>query len=284
VLVIVFCLNIAVALAKIVLGHLTRSSAISADGFHSLADGFSNIIGFIAIWIAEKPRDEDHPYGHGRFETLAGLAIGGTLLFVVYSVMARIWSEIIYKSVPEVTPLALSAMVGTLFVNIFVVIYERRAARRLKSEYLTADAAHTMSDVYTTISVLAALAGVKIGGWAWLDPLAAGAVALLILRAAVQILWRGSAVLTDRKALDAESVRQTAQSVPGVQRAHQVRSRGREGEIYVDLHVLVDDDMTVLEGHELANRVEAAVKGAYEGVVEVMVHVEPLSHDHSELG
>jgi len=280
VIVIVFFLNIAVALAKIILGHIARSAAISADGFHSLTDGLSNVIGFVAVWIARKPHDEDHPYGHGRFETLAGLAIGGTLLFVVYSVIMRIAGEITHKNVPDVTPLALGVMIGTLVVNVFVVHYERRAGVRLKSEFLVADAMHTLSDVYVTISVLVALAGVKLFGWAWLDPLVAGVVAILILRAAVQILWHAAGVLTDRKALDAESVLRTAKSVPGVHRAHQVRSRGREGEIYVDLHVLVDDNMTVSEGHDLANRVEAAVKAAHEGVVEVMVHVEPLSHDH----
>jgi cation diffusion facilitator family transporter len=282
VIVIVFFLNVAVALAKIIIGRIARSAAISADGFHSLTDGLSNVVGFVAIWIARKPHDEDHPYGHGRFETLAGLAIGGTLLFVVYSVVMRIAGEISHKNAPDVTPSALWVMIGTLVVNVFVVLYERRAGLRLKSEFLVADAMHTLSDVYVTISVLAALGGVRFFGWAWLDPLAAGVVALLILRAAVQILWHGSAVLTDRKALDAESVRRTAKSVPGVHRAHQVRSRGREGEIYVDLHVLVDDHMTVLEGHDLANRVEAAVKAAHQGVVEVMVHVEPLSHSHPD--
>ncbi len=172
VLIITLVLNIAVAVGKILVGALTGAVSITADGFHSLMDGSSNLIGLGANAIAGKPADEDHPYGHRRFETVAALGVGVLLLLTAYEIVTSAIERLTSGESPEISPLAFVVLIATLGVNLFVSRYERAVGKRLNSELLIADAANTGADVFVTLSVLVSMVLVSLFNWTWADPVA----------------------------------------------------------------------------------------------------------------
>jgi cation diffusion facilitator family transporter len=159
----VLLLNLLVAVAKLVFGYATGAVSIISDGFHSLTDSGSNVMGLIGLRASRKPPDADHPYGHRKFETLAAGGIFVFLLFVVVEVTRAAFDRLTSGLAPEVTVYSFGVMLVTLAINLFVVRYERREGRRLNSEILFADAMHTRSDVLTSCAVLISLASVRLG-------------------------------------------------------------------------------------------------------------------------
>jgi cation diffusion facilitator family transporter len=151
---IVLFLNAVVAAAKLVTGLMTGAVAMIADGFHSSMDASSNIVGLVGIRLAAQPPDDDHPYGHRRFETLATLAIGGLMLVAAWEILQTMIDRLLNGGIPEVTPVSFAVMIGTIVLNVGVALYERRQGRFLGSDVLLADAAHTSSDVFVSLSVI----------------------------------------------------------------------------------------------------------------------------------
>lgn len=273
----VLSLNLVVALAKMGYGAFTGSISMQADGFHSLFDGTSNVIGLVGIWLASRPADPSHPYGHGKFETYASAAIGGMLMFAAYSVGSEAWQRLV--SGPDIPPRvdagSFAVMLGTLSVNVGVTLYERHVGNRLGSAILIADASHTGSDVLVSLGVIGGLAAVSLG-YPAADPLIALAVAGAIVVTAIRVLGEASATLSDTARLDPIRVCDSVLDVPGVLGCHSVRTRGSESDVYVDLHIQVDRGASVEAGHAIAERVERAVCKAFPEVRDVIVHLEPL--------
>ena len=272
---VVLFLNVAVALAKLVYGIVSHSAAMEADGFHSLFDGASNIIGLVGLWYAGRPADEDHPYGHAKFETFAAAVIGILLVVAGYTVGKGAVDSLLGEGVPtEVTTISFVVMLGTLAVNVVVTTWERHAGRRLGSEVLVADASHTLSDVLVSLGVIVSLVLVRLG-FELADGIVALLVAVAILRTAWVILRGVLHTLGDAARLPAGEVAEAVRSVPGVVGCHAVRTRGPESSVYVDLHVQVDPQTTVERGHAIAHEVEAALRQRYGQVTDVVVHIEP---------
>ena len=271
----VLFLNVAVALAKLVYGVLSHSAAMEADGFHSLFDGASNVIGLAGMWYAGRPADEDHPYGHDKYETFAAALIGILLVVAGYTVGKGAVDSLLGEGIPtEVTTISFVVMLGTLAVNVLVTTWERRAGRRLGSEVLVADASHTLSDVLVSIGVIISLVLVRLG-----FELADGIVALLVAAAILRTAWGIMSgvlhTLGDAARLPADEVAAVARAVPGVVGCHGVRTRGPEQHVYVDLHVQVAPRTTVERGHAIAHEVETALRRAYGQITDVVVHLEP---------
>jgi cation diffusion facilitator family transporter len=269
----VLALNVVITAIKLVIGLLTGSISVIADAFHSLLDSSSNVIGLIGLAIASKPPDPDHPYGHRKYETMATLAIGTLLLLVCWEIISAIYERLTGGGAPNVTPEAFVIMLGTLPVNFAITLYESRAARRLNSELLMADAMHTRTDLLVTFSVLVSLAGTWLG-FPWLDLVVASGVVVLIAFVALGILRRTSDVLADSAVIDPARVEAVARQAPGVWFVHHIRSRGRADEAYVDLHVKVDPAMSTAQAHAIATEVEHRLKNEL-GVVDAVVHIEP---------
>lgn len=275
-------LNWSVAALKILLGTFTNCLVIVADGWHSLSDGTSNIVGLAGITISRHPADFDHPYGHRKYETFTATLISFFLFFVAFSIAREAWAAWWSPRQPQVTALSFLLMGFTLAVNLFVVWYERRKARELRSDLLASDSLHTMTDVFVTSTVLIALAGIR---WnlPWLDPVFSFLIAAVIAWTATMILKQTSDVLCDKAVLDPALLDPIVRSAPGVKDCHRIRTRGRPDDIHVDLHVLVDGRMTVTDSHEVANQIEHRILESFPGVSDVVVHVEPLSHGHGDL-
>jgi cation diffusion facilitator family transporter len=272
----ILILNWGVALTKLLYGRFIGSASMVADGFHSLSDGASNIIGLIAISISVRPADVNHPYGHKKFESFASIAIALLLFIVSIDILRGAVDRLGKPVVPEVTISSFIVMAIVLLVNIIVVRFETRIGRRLNSDILTSDALHTLSDIFVSISVVITLVAVRLGA-VWLDVVAAMVIAGLILKSGVEILLRSSDVLCDRIIVDPSVITDVVLSIPEVKGCHKIRTRGRKDDIHIDLHLLVADNMDVQNAHEIANQVEIALKKNIPGVSDVVVHVEPVT-------
>jgi cation diffusion facilitator family transporter len=275
ILVYILFLNWGVAAAKLIYGWLTRSASMTADGFHSFSDGSSNIIGLVGIWIASRPIDESHPYGHKKYETLTSVGISALLFLVCINVVREGVMRFLHPLVPEVTVKSFLVMGVTLAINVAVMIYETRMGKALKSDILISDALHTRADILTSSSVIVTLIGIKLG-YPILDPMASLVIAVFIGYAGVEILKESSRVLSDGVAIRIDEIERVVLSIKGVKKCHRIRSRGRPDDIHIDLHVLVDPDMHVHKAHHLSYAIENKIKRDFRGVTDVVVHVEPM--------
>ena len=271
----ILLLNLGVAAAKYAWGTISGSASMQADGIHSVFDSAGNVVGLVGISLAARPADTGHPYGHAKFETYASLVIGVLLLLAAFEVGSSAAAKLAAGSyTAEVGPMSFVVMAGTLAVNLGVTVYERRFAKRLKSEVLAADANHTLSDALVSVGVIAGLAAVALG-FPMADPIMALVVTAAILATAYDVFKHALATLSDRARIPEGDLRAAALAVPGVRGVHRIRTRGTEGEVYADLHVLVDPSMTVADAHRLADEVEADIKERFANVIEVLVHIEP---------
>ena len=272
---IVLGLNWFVAAAKIVYGLISHSSSMTADGFHSLTDGVSNLIGLVGIYFSSQPRDEDHPYGHKKFETLFALGIAAMLLLVAFNLARGGIYRIANPVIPTVDPVSFIVMIVTLAVNALVMTYEFRRGVVLRSDILVADSMHTRADIFTSLSVIVALVAVKLG-FPILDPIITLVISGFITWSAWEIIHQESGILCDAVAIaDPSKIVEVVLRIDGVRGCHKLRSRGRLDDVHIDLHVQVDGDMTLNQSHELSHRVQADIIAAFPEVSDVLVHLEP---------
>jgi cation diffusion facilitator family transporter len=270
----VLVLNLAVAGAKLVFGYATGAVSIISDGFHSLTDSASNIVGLIGLRASRKPPDEDHPYGHRKYETLAAAGIFIFLLLVVVEVSRAALHRLAGGAAPRVTILSFAVMIGTLIINVLVVRYERGEARRLSSELLHADAMHTQSDVLTSCAVLVSLAAVWLG-FPVLDPIGGMVIAVFIARTGWGIARDTSNVLADRVVLAEDEIRRVVMSTPHVVGCHQIRSRGSADHTFLDLHVWYPAAMPLHEAHRLSHIVKDRLMSTFPQIADAIIHIEP---------
>lgn len=270
--------NLAVALGKGVVGYSTGSIGMVADAFHSLMDGSSNVIGLIGISLAARPRDKAHTYGHTKFETFASLGIVVLLLLTAIEIGQSVWGRLTAPTLegPDANAVAFGVMIVTIIVNIIVSTLERRWGRRLNSNFLVADSRHTLSDVWVSLSVIASLIATRLG-YPILDALIGGFIALVIAYAAFQIMKEASTVLLDKTIIDTGEVEKICMSVQvdGLLGCHKVRSRGCESGYWIDLHLLVEPDMTTKQSHHIASLVERALKDEFGEETDTTIHIEP---------
>jgi cation diffusion facilitator family transporter len=275
VLVIVLFLNLAVALAKIVAGYATGAISMLSDGFHSLTDCASNGVGLVGVHLARQPPDDDHRYGHRKYETVAAAAVTVFLSLVVVEVLRNALSSLTGKAAPvQVTAASFVVMLVTVGINLAVVAYEGRAARRLGSEVLLADAMQTRSDVWTSLGVIGALLGARLG-LAILDPLAGVLVAGFIAHSGYQIASATTGILSDRMVIADVDIERVVLDVHGVVGCHHIRTRGSADHVFLDLHVWLPPDMPLTEAHALSHVVKDRLMTRYPQIVDAIIHIEP---------
>lgn len=277
VLIIILIANFAVSAAKIVIGYLTKSLSLSADGFHSFSDGASNIIGLISITLASKPIDDEHPYGHKKIETMASLIIGGMLVFLTYNIVVQSIQKFFNQTEIIVSLESIIILVSTLFINIFVAYYENKQGKKYNSSFLIADSIHTKSDIFVSIGVLTTLVCIKLGLSSIIDIFVSIIVAGFILYAAYEIFKEAYNVLIDSKILDEEKIKDMVMSnFSYVKDVHNIRSRGGADYIFVDMHIKVNSNLNVSEVHSLVHDIEKVIKLKDNRVIETIIHVEPF--------
>lgn len=274
-LLIIMVANCAVVLIKITVAYRTRSLSVLGAALESTLDLLNNVVGVVLVRLAARAPDEDHPYGHEKFETLGALGIAGFLSISCFELLREGVNYVISGHVPRVASAGELGLFGlTLVINVGVVWYERRRGRQLDSAFLLADATHTQSDIYVTAAALASLLLSRMG-WGVVDPMLAIVVALVIAWNGYQIVRSTVPVLVDQRGADAEDIRRLVMMIPRVVDVRTIRSRaGAAGVIFAEVTIGVDAATSVSEAHDIADVVEARV-GRQFGASEVMVHVEP---------
>lgn len=280
----ILALNLLVATGKAAWGIISGSTAMFADGIHSFTDGSGNIVALIAMKVASKPPDEDHPYGHHKYESFASAAIGIMLCLAAWKVVSGSVSALvafaksgIHPKV-EVTSTSFAVMIITLGINVFVVWFETRRGKELSSDVLQADAKHTLSDIWVTLGVLGSLILVN-SGVAIADPIVGLFVAVAIVWAAIQVFKGAHTTFSDQQRLDPYDVMKKVIAFDGVKGCHNIRSRGTGAIIHMDMSILVDPVITVEAGHAIARDLEIWLCKQYEGLADVVIHVEPDDED-----
>jgi cation diffusion facilitator family transporter len=266
--------NLAVVGVKLAVGIASGSLAILGTAVDSCVDALNNVLALIVVRVAAKEPDEDHPYGHGKFETLGALAIVGFLSITCFELVRGAVNDLV-GGVRRVVvgDFQLALLVLTLGVNVLITWYEHRRGIELGSELLVADAAHTRADVFITVGVVVGVLLTRRGWW-WIDPAIAIVIALVIVFVAYRILARTVPVLVDQRALPTGEIQRTAQAVPGVKGAYGIRSRGPSDLRYAEVTIAVDRSANVESAHAIADEVEERLKRDLQ-FHEVTVHVEP---------
>jgi cation diffusion facilitator family transporter len=271
----VLLLNLGVAVAKIAFGYVSGAVSILSDGFHSLTDTGSNVVGIIGVRAAEQPPDEDHPYGHRKYETVAASAVTIFLFLLVLEVLRNAFNHLTGRSAtPEISLVGFVIMGVTIVINLAVVRYESSEAERLGSEVLLADALQTRGDVWTSLAVIVALAGAR-AGVPILDPIAALVVAGFIGRAAVQIAATTTRILSDRIVMSETDIERVVMSVAGVIGCHHIRTRGSADHVFLDLHLWLPGAMPLADAHALSHVVKDRLMTKYPQIADAVIHLEP---------
>lgn len=277
VLLVILVLNLLVSILKIVTGLSSNSNSIFSDGLHSLSDGFNNVVGIVALSYAYKPADINHPYGHKKFETMLSLFISFILLVLAYQLFMRSvtgFSEV--NNNIHISDLNIAIVIVTTVINIFVSKYEMDQGKKLDSSFLVSDAKHTLSDIYISISVIISLIGIKYFGLPkYFDNIIALVVVVFIVRAAISIIKDAFNVLSDRKVIDAQKIATVVCSFKEVKDVHTIKSRGLRDDPFIELHICVDPNMNIKEGHILHHQIEEKIRENLLENAEVNIHIEP---------
>lgn len=271
--------NLLLSGAKFTLGILGHSQAVVADAVHSLSDMLTDVLVLFGIKIWSAPADEQHPYGHQRIETIVTLLISFLLILVAFEIG---WGAIRrLGNGPSSQPPLLFAVLGPLVSIIAKEILFRKTravGKRIHSSALIANAWHHRSDALSSIPALIAVAMASLfPAWAFLDSVGAVIVALLILKVVWEIAAPALSELSERGADDDDvrEISRLAQSVPGVCEVHRLRTRRLGAGWFIDLHALVDAELSVRAGHDIATQIQHLLLEEGPAVVDVTVHIEP---------
>ena len=267
--------NVLLALVKFGVGWNLGSLSVLSDAIHSLLDGGASVIALIGITAAARPPDANHPYGHRKYEILATLIVAGLLFLRAWEILGAAVGRLLRQAAPPGFSAWGVALLGLgIVANLLLSRWERRAGLEVSSPLLLADAAHTRTDVFSSLLAVAAVAGSQLG-LPWLDPLFAIGIVVLLARAIYEILIEGVRVVSDATRLDPEQIRLVAEGVEGVRGAHAIRSHGMTNDIHIDLHIQVEEQLTTRQVYEIENQVTEALRKNFSGVTHVALRHEP---------
>ncbi len=283
VLIITLLLNLFVMGLKAVVGTWTGSLSLLADALHSVTDSANNVLGLVASQFSSPQPDRDHPYGHQKFEAVGALGIAAFLGIACFEILRGAIERIIKGGGDpvKISPSELWLLLIVLGVNIFVTFYERHVGQRVGSPILIADAQHTMSDVWVTITVMAGLIGVW-QGIQWLDIVLAFPVALLVFWSGWNVLKDNLPWLVDEMAIAPEAIHGIVMQVPGVINCHEIASRGVVGrQAFIEMHLIVDA-IDVETAHRITEEVEKRLQERF-NPVRILIHVEPPAYQSDQI-
>lgn len=269
-----FVANLFVATVKIVAGLMLGLMALTASGFESLIDATNNIVGFTVIGLSAQGADKHHPYGHRKFETFVAVIVA----FMMFLAGTQIFLEGVQRlaggNEPEVGQIAYVAIIMSMLTSLIVATTEWRFGKIYHSEFLLADAAHTLTDFFASLVVLLSIILVSAGAL-WADFSAALVVVAIIFYIGVKIIREAFTILVDTSRLETSLVEFVCLQVDGVKAVHKIRSRGTPDAVKVDLHIKVQRDLPVEDAHSLSHRVKDRLIAEFPQIDDVIVHIEP---------
>jgi len=273
-----FVLNLVIATLETTYGAVTHTLSMVANGIHSYVDAGSSMLGFFAMRVAAKPSDQNHHYGHQKYETMSALGISLFIILTGWEIANRAF-ERLYR------PIDIDFHIGgvlivlvSISVNLWVAFYEKKKGEELHSHALEADSVHTMADVWVSVGVLLSLVFIYLK-MPFFDTILSITIAFYFLYTAIKIIRKNVLVLTDAAFIDVSKVKKIVLKETEVIDCHHVRTRGTVGSAFVDMHIQIPPEMTTLASHRLVHRIEANIKSDIEGIHEVMIHTEPFPDD-----
>lgn len=270
-------INLFLAAIKIIFGVLGQSTALIADGIHSLSDLASDVLVLIAVRLGSRKADLDHPYGHARFETIATIVLGLALVLVAGGIavdaIERLWYPALLL-IPDIQTLGIATI--SILANEWLYHYTRRVAKKTRSKLLLANAWHHRSDAISSVVVLFGIV-VVLAGYVYADAIAAVIVALMIAKIGVSLIWESVRELVDTSLPHAKivKIRQQVADTDGVRAIHLLRTRKMGADAFVDLHIQVNSHISVSEGHMIADSVRDGLRNNFEEIADVLVHTDP---------
>jgi len=282
VLIVTLLLNLFVLFLKTGLGIWTGSLSLLAEALHSVTDSASNVLGLVTSGLSSPTPDRDHPYGHQKFEAVGAIGIAAFLGMACLEILKGVVDRLFFGG-QEVTMSiwVLWLMAIVLGINILVAFYERRVGLRLGSKILIADAHHTMSDIWITITAIVGLIGIWLG-YTWLDLVLALPVAVLVFRSGWEVLQENLPWLVDEMAVAPEAIHDTVMEIPGVINCHDIASRGSIGrQVFVEMHLIVEA-RDVKTAHEITEKVEDRLEERF-APIRVVIHIEPPEYESEQI-
>jgi cation diffusion facilitator family transporter len=272
--------NLVMSLGKLLAGVYGNSQAMIADAAHSLSDLVTDAVVLLGLRWGRSDPDDRHPFGHGRIETFSSLIVGAVLAALAVGLGYDAITQLIRGDEHHPNWLALAAAVASILAKEALYHYTVRVGRRIKSQAVMANAWHHRSDALSSVAVLLGVAGAMINpAWHSLDAWAALVVSLLILKVGGAVLWDALKEMVDTAPATEvlEHIRQCALAVPGVQEVHDLKVRSLGGRYQMQVHVVVDGNLKVIQGHDIAKEVERCLEEELQDVDEVIVHVDPAA-------
>lgn len=276
--------NALLVAVKFVAGIVGRSSALVADAVHSLTDFISDIVVLIFVRISGKPRDAEHEYGHGKFETLATMIIGvlliGAGIGLLINGAKQVCDSLNGTVLPEPTWIALAVAFISIVSKEILYRYTVKEGRKLNSDAVIANAWHHRSDAISSLGTMVGIGGAMFFGERWriLDPLAAVVVSFFIIKAGYDITKPAINELLEASLPkeQTDEIMKIIRSVDGVKGLHNLRTRKIGNAIAIDVHAKMDDELRLTEAHEIASRIEQAIRERFGDESMINVHMEPL--------
>jgi cation diffusion facilitator family transporter len=275
ILVAVLSINVLLSVLKLAVGFLTHTLSLIAEGFHSLLDSSANAVAILGLNVSMKPPDEEHPYGHRKFEAISAIAISFFMFLASFEVLQQVIERLTSAQKQEAitSPVSFAVVVTNLVVSFMISRWESKRGKELSSRLLLADSRHTLSDLWSTIAVLVSLICIALN-FHFIDIIASLFIVGIILYAGFEVIMSHLGPLVDSAMVKVEEVEKEVLSVPGVVSCHKIRSRGMEDNIFIDLHVQVPRHLTIEQAHNISFDVEDKLKQWDKRVFEVLVHLE----------
>ncbi|MBE6488238.1 MAG: cation transporter [Methanosphaera stadtmanae] len=273
VIIVVLVLNILMGAVKVGYGHYSGILSVSADGYESLLDSLANIIALIAVSLSGRPRDINHPYGYHKVETFASILIGMSLIVVSFQIISQAIDKFLHPQVLEVSSVGFIIMIMTLLVNIALSRYEKKKGSELKSDLLMADSDHTKSDVLVTSIVIFGLILVRLN-LSYMDSVISILIALLIVKTGYDILKSNFNILLDVNIIPTVDICNLLYEIDGVYNVHNVRTRGTTSNVYVDLHLVVDSDLSIKDAYKISESCKQKLYNSYDEIHDVLINLE----------
>ncbi|MCH2389337.1 MAG: cation diffusion facilitator family transporter [Nitrospinales bacterium] len=274
--------NIILSIIKFIGGIIGNSAAMVADAVHSVSDLLTDVIVLITLKVGQKPKDDNHPYGHGKAESLGATAVGFFIILAGVGLAYEAW-DIVQSGVSRIPePLAAGAALISIFIKEWLFRYTRSVGKKSNSSLLLANAWHHRSDAISSIAALIGIIG-SMAGFPVLDPIASAMVSFMIIKVGYELTLGGFRDLMDTalNEKDTQKLQATIDNISGVIKSHDLRTRKIGEEILMDVHIQVDSDLTVTEGHEVGERVRRQLIKNYPNTQDVLVHVD--GYDDSEV-
>jgi cation diffusion facilitator family transporter len=269
--------NTILVVLKLVVGILSGSVSIISEAIHSANDLLAAVIAFISVRISDRPADREHPYGHGKAESISGAVEALLILIAAIWIVVEAVKKIQHLEDVQHLGLGAAIMIISVIMNTIVARYLFRVARKEDSLALEADAQHLSTDVYTSLGVAAGLIVVWITDWHIIDPLVAIGVACLIGYIGVQLTLRAGRHLMDASlpASEIAEIEQILQRDEQVQSYHRLRTRKSGSQRDIDMHIVLRNDTSFLEAHQIADALEKRIRQRF-GRARVVIHVDPF--------